>query len=75
MICLKKKDPARLKRRRLFGEMARPAGVEPATFGFGNQHSIQLSYGREPPCRVAGKEIGKAFKNNRFDPGLSTVRL
>ena len=33
-------------KRLLAKKVARPAGFEPATSGFGGQHSIQLSYGR-----------------------------
>ena len=51
-VCCLDHDP--LARESRWLEMARPAGVEPATFGSVDQRSIQLSYGRTP-VRLLGQ--------------------
>jgi hypothetical protein len=52
--------------------MARPAGVEPTTYGFGDRHSIQLSYGRVT-CGVA--VAGPGRRDPVWTPGLSGPEL
>ena len=46
--------------------LARPAGLEPATYGFEARRSIQLSYGRYLQQNLSEKPgfVNKIFKRN-----------
>lgn len=54
----------------LIGNVARPAGLEPAASSLGNRRSILMSYGRQPRPPYSGNRAAGKAPMDRFQGGF-----